>query len=332
MLPVIIAESQQFLAGNNPYGADYANVTGGPVYYLPLQWLFYAPLVALNLDPRLLNVAALAGTVTLFLGLIRGSERRMLYAGMLAGILAARPSIEMLTQGHVWPLWFLCTAFCTSVARGRPIAAAVLLGILLAASQTMLLVLALWAAHMMRSAGPVRAILLVAACTAVYLAVILPFAGLSPQFFLDLYLNLPQQAGIYSDVTGENPVTQVSLMNLLANLDLSAARGPLQVAAGLVGLAAMFRKDGGEAWYFLCVCGLSYVAAISLNMQVWNCARAEPAHQFTLLSDFRSPAPQVERTGSPGVQAGHSSGIPSHEHPSCHHPHPDPAGRRLWLA
>jgi hypothetical protein len=270
MLPVIIEQSTQFLSGNDPYNHDYSAVTTGPVYYLPLQWLFYMPLIAAGLDPRLLNIVALLGTIALFLRAARDLEQRALCYGLIAGMVASRPSIEMLVQGHVWPMWFLSTAYCASVASRRPLVASLLLGVLLAASQTMLLLLALAAAHAANAVGIRRAVLQTAISLAVYLAVVLPFAGLSFQFFLDHYLFLPQAAGVYSDVTGHNPVTQVSLMNLLAFLGLPGVRGALQVAAGLAGLVAIARRSQAESWYFLSVCGLSYLAAISLNMQVWK--------------------------------------------------------------
>ncbi len=270
MLPVIIAEARYFLSGVSPYGQDYSAVTDGPVYYLPLQWLFYMPLVALRLDPRLLNILCLAGTVALFLVALRHSPRPTLCAGLMVGMLASRPVVEMLVQGHHWPMWLLCAAYATAITRDRPVVASLLLGALLAASQTMLLLLALAAAHQANALGLRRAVLLSGLSVLVFLTIVLPITGFSMRFFIDHYILLPEAAGVYSDRVTNNPTSQVSLTNLLVSLGLGKARPLVQVTVGLAGMLAVSLRGRNQPAYFLSVAGICYIAAISLNMQVWK--------------------------------------------------------------
>jgi hypothetical protein len=270
MLPVIMKQAEFFLSNLSPYGQSYSAVTDGPVYYLPLQWLFYTPLVAFRVDPRFLNILCLGGTAALFLFAIRNAKSHGLYAGMLIGTLASKPSIEMLVQGHMWPIWFLCAAYCATIAARRWITAAAILGALLASSQTMILLFALAAVYQLKALGLLRAVLLSALSLSVYLIFMLPFSGLSAGFFLDHYVYLPMTAGLYSEIVSNNPLLQLSLADLVANSGIWGSRPWLQVMVGLGGMIALGFKAETGITDFLKICGICYLAAISLNIQVWR--------------------------------------------------------------
>ena len=271
MLPVSAWADRVFLHGQNPYFEDYTAVTPGPFYYLPLQWLIYLPFVALHLDLRLLNLAALAGTVALYLSIWREVPRRWSGLAVLLALIAARPSVEMVYQGEVWPLWFLISAFVVALFRGRLWAAAVLLGLLLACNQTTLVLAALLGVWQLRSGGDWRRTLgLGAVAFAVYAAVVFPFARGIVAFIDQNYIALPHLAGIMSEQRFHNSITEVSLVNVLTRTHLIGLRAALQLAVGIAGMALLALRPRTSPAVFLAICALTYLVAIGLNVQVWK--------------------------------------------------------------
>jgi hypothetical protein len=270
MLPVIKWADEQFLIGNNPYFEDYTHVTIGPFYYLPVQWLFYLPLVAAGMDQRVLNVAAVLAVIGLYFLVFGKSRDRIAYLGILVGIAASRPGTEMVFQGHVWPFWLLLSVYAGLVLHGRHMAAAVVLGVLLATSQTMLLVLALSAAYYLRELGLRRAVMIGLVNLIVYLAIVVPFTRWGIDFFVQNYYALPKLAGEYSERTFQNAVTQISLLNLTTTLGVKELRAPLQLAAVLAGMALLLWRRIPGPRYFLVISGLCFLWAIGLNVQVWK--------------------------------------------------------------
>ncbi|MDE2582196.1 MAG: DUF2029 domain-containing protein [Rhodospirillales bacterium] len=270
MLPVIAWADRVFLHGLNPYFEDYTSVTPGPFYYLPLQWLIYLPFVALHLDLRLLNLAAVFGTIGLYLMLWRDSPRPWSGFAVLLAVIASRPSTEMVYQGEVWPLWFMVSAFAVAYYRQRWWLAAVMLGLLLACNQTTLVLAALLAVWQLRSGAPWRKTIGLGAVTAaVYVAITFPFARGVVAFIDQNYIVLPHLAGIMSEQKFHNSITEVSVVNVLTRLHLMSLRGLLQLAAGIAGMAVLaLRRTTPRA--FLAVCALTYLVAIGLNVQVWK--------------------------------------------------------------
>ena len=271
MLPVTVSADKVFLHGLNPYFEDYTSVTPGPFFYLPLQWLIYLPFVALHLDLRLLNEIAMLGTLGIFLLLWREILFPWTGFAVLLGLIASRPSTEMLYQGEVWPLWCMISVFAFLVHRRRLRMAALVLGLLLACSQISLAIAALFGAYQLRSAPSWRELFLLAAiAAAVYLAFVLPFVHGLVSFIMEYYVVLPRLAGIMNEHSFHNSITQVSLVNVLTRARLPELRAWLQVAAGLTGMAVLVLRRRTTPAQFLTVCGLTYLWAISLNVQVWK--------------------------------------------------------------
>ena len=270
MLPVSVWADRSFLHGMNPYFGDHTAVTPWPFFYLPLQWLIYLPLVVLHLDVRWINFVSIVGTIWLLTRLWRDLMRPWTAFALLLALVAARPSTEMLYQGEVWPLWFLISAFIVAFLRGRVWLAGVLVGLLLAYSQTALVIAALIAVHQLRSGGPWRVTLTAGAVALlVYLAFIFPFAHGMVAFIDTNYIVLPHLAGIISERVRHNATTQVSLTNLLTRLSASRWRASLQLMAGLGGMLVLALRPTSPRG-FLIVCGITYLVAIGLNMQVWK--------------------------------------------------------------
>ncbi len=270
MLPVSVWADQVFLQGHNPYFSDYTSVTPGPFYYLPVQWLIYLPFVAMHLDVRLLNFASLLGMIGLLALLWRDLPRPWTGFALLLAIIACRPSTEMVYQGEVWPLWFLVSAFVVAYYRERMVVAAVLLGLLLACNQTTLVLAALLGVHQLRTGRWRETLLLGAIVLAVYAAIVVPFARGVVAFIDQNYITLPHLAGIMSERTYRNAITQVSLVNVLTRLGLIGLRAKLQVLAGLAGMASVAAWRGMTKAQFLAICGLVYLVTVGLNTQVWK--------------------------------------------------------------
>ncbi|OYV48506.1 MAG: hypothetical protein B7X10_02965 [Burkholderiales bacterium 21-58-4] len=57
---------------------------------------------------------------------------------------------------------------------------------------------------------------------------------------------------------------------MLTRARLPELRAWLQVAAGVTGMAVLVLRRRTTPAQFLTVCGLTYLWAISLNMQVWK--------------------------------------------------------------
>ena len=270
MLPVSVWADQVFLQGHNPYFSDYTSVTPGPFYYLPVQWLIYLPFVVLHLDVRLLNFASLLGMIGLLALLWRDLPRPWTGFALLLAIIACRPSTEMVYQGEVWPLWLMVSAFVVAYYRERMVVAAVLLGLLLACNQTTLVLAALLGVHQLRTGRWRETVLLGAIVLAVYAAIVVPFARGVVAFIDQNYIALPHLAGIMSERTYHNAITQVSLINVLTRLGLIGLRAKLQLLAGLAGMASVAAWRGMTKAQFLAICGLVYLVTVGLNTQVWK--------------------------------------------------------------
>jgi hypothetical protein len=270
MLPVIRWADLQLLAGHNPYHEDYSAVTIGPFYYLPVQWLIYLPFVWAGIDQRWLNFFSILGLCVVAWTVFGRSPRRTLYAGFLVGLIGSRPSMEMIVQGQVWPVWCLLGMFACMVLRGLQQWAAILVGVLLATNQTFLLVWGLWLVHTFAAFGPRRTLTLFAISLLVFAIIVLPFTSLSLDFFMQNYIVLPRLAGENSEKFNHNSTTQLSLLNVITTIGAAKLRLPLQALSGIAGIWAIVRRRPADPPGFLAICGLAYLFAVSLNVQVWK--------------------------------------------------------------
>lgn len=270
MLPVCVWANHILLQHANPYLADHRSVTPWPFFYLPLQWLIYMPLVLLHADVRWLNLASVIGTLALLFWNRRNLANPWLALTLMLVFIVSRPSTEMLYQGEVWPFWFIVSAFSVLLLRGNPARAALALGCLLGVSQTAIHIAGLTAVWRLRSAGKwYRTLLMGALAAGVYFISIIPFAHDIVAFIRNEYVVLPHLAGRLVQRVRDNRDTEVSLVNLLLHLGLIRWRMAIQLTVVLSTAAVLaVRRAGTRA--FLYLTGVSYLAAISLNMQVWK--------------------------------------------------------------
>ena len=270
MLPVCVWANHILLQHGNPYLADHRAVTPWPFFYLPLQWLIYMPLVLLHADVRWLNFASIIGTLALLFWNRRNLASPWLAFTLMLVFIASRPSTEMLYQGEVWPFWFIVSAFSVLLLRGNPARAALALGCLLGISQTAIHVAGLTAVWRLRSAGKwYRTMLMGALAAGIYFISIIPFAHGVVEFIRNEYVVLPHLAGKLVQRVRDNGNTEVSLVNLLLHLGLIRWRMAMQLTV-VLGTAAVLAVRRAGTRTFLYLTGVSYLAAISLNMQVWK--------------------------------------------------------------
>ncbi len=262
LLPIIVAAGRNFLAGVDPYNADYSQVTRNPFFYLPLQWLPFVPAAGFGFDPRAITVTLFL----LFVGVIRTSASscaRYAPAMLFVSLFVAAPFGHAMARTYMFPAWVLLTAFTYALVVGQDIAAAVLLGCLLATRQTFfadaaaLLIGIVWQM-------PIGRVLLLAAVTAATAATVLaPFLVWDPFLLGRVFLQGPAQA-----LAGNqgNPIAtgQVGLAPLLAGFGLSVPSNLLQgmgILMALAGVAA--RRPIGRVPLALSVASVDLLTALS---------------------------------------------------------------------
>lgn len=265
MLPVIEAGCGKLLAGENPYLAAYPGITSVPLMYLPGLLLPYCAPVAVGLDLRVLNVILLLATVgyaAWALDFRRHPERLSL--GLLP-LLFSPPAGQMMVHGHVWLYWLLVLVFVHALATRHFLAAALLLGLMLATRQ-MSLFLAIPAAAYMATRLRLPALLGYGAISiAIYFAVMAPVMLTTPDWIELFYLSATR-VGEQSHLVYGNPMNQVSLSGLLTQMGLAGVLPFLQVAVLLLAAAAFWVWRRSLAFHqALILLGVAYVLVIGLN-------------------------------------------------------------------
>jgi hypothetical protein len=265
MLPIIGAGCELLLQLKNPYLATFPGIASEPLYYLPGLILPYCTSVAVGLDMRIVNVAlilAIVAYASLIFDLWRHPERLSL--GLLPLLLLPQTT-QMMIHGHVWLYWLLVVAFVHALSTGRLVAAALLLGLLLATRQ-MALFLAIPAAVYM--AGQLRpaALLRYAAITlSTYVVVMAPVMVTMPGWVDHFYLGL-SGVGIRLHLSYGNPMNQVSLSGLLTDTGLAGLLRPLQAATILLVAVVLWVWRRRLAFdQVVVLLGVGYVIAIGFN-------------------------------------------------------------------
>ena len=270
MLPYIEHASRAWRAGRNPYEVEFSAIGPNPFYYLPFLWWPYSIADALSFDPRWINLAAVAVICLPVLRSVVADPSRRVALGLLAIVLASRPSLDMLVQGHVWPFWALVALLAQAMAAGRHLLAALVVGCLLSLHQTMPLLAVFAAICWFRDTGPWRLAVCVGCALAVPAVVLwLPFGSPWESVRL-LFAELPARSVALAMTTNRNPFRQVSILALLANLGWLDARLWLQILSCLAGALALLRWRGPPVLGFCIIGGVTYCLTMSLNGQVFH--------------------------------------------------------------
>lgn len=265
MLPVIEAGCGKLLNGENPHLAEYPGITSVALIYLPGLLLPYCGPVALGLDVRILNVALLAAIIAYAAWAFDFRNRPERLSLGLLPLLLSPVAAQMMVHGHVWSYWLLVVIFVHTLATRRYLAAAVVLGLMLATRQ-MAVFLAIPAAIYMSTRLGVPALLRYGAISiATFLVVMAPVMLTVPDWVYFFFLSTTQ-IGEQSHLTYGNPMNQVSLSGLLTDSGMAGLLRPLQAGLLLLAGAAFWlwrRRLGFEQALFLL--GVTYVLVIGLN-------------------------------------------------------------------
>lgn len=153
MLVIIEHAIAQFLTHGNPYAIHHVP-WDAPLSYGPVLWLPFVLPHVLRVDPRILTlVAQLVVPASLILAAAaRAGRRDLLRAAALAGLgaaLALNPDIlRFHAIGHTQIYWPLLLIFAATFAGGRWTAAAICLGLLVAARTTMVALVPVFFLHL----------------------------------------------------------------------------------------------------------------------------------------------------------------------------------------
>ncbi len=153
MLVIVQHAIDRFLAGGHPYAVHHVP-WDAPLSYGPVLWTPFIVPHTLRVDYRVLTLAAqLTVPVAAWFAAARragqGSWLRAAGLAALGAVLALHPDVHrFLAIGHTQIYWPLLLIFALLVAGGRWIAAAVCLGLLVAARSTMVAIVPVFAIHL----------------------------------------------------------------------------------------------------------------------------------------------------------------------------------------
>jgi hypothetical protein len=153
MLVIVQHAIDRFLAGGHPY-AVHKVPWDAPLSYGPVLWIPFIVPHVLRVDYRILTLAAqLAVPAAAWIAAAsragRGSWVHAAGLAALGTVLALQPDVHrFFPTGHTQIYWPLLLIFTALVAAQRTIAAAVCLGLLVAARSTMVAVVPIFAIHL----------------------------------------------------------------------------------------------------------------------------------------------------------------------------------------
>lgn len=184
MLVIIEHAITQLLAGGNPY-AIHQVPWDAPLSYGPVLWLPFVVPHVLRVDLRILTLAAQLTVPALVLFQAswragRGDAGRAIVLGALGVALAFNPDIMRFHAiGQTQVYWPLLLVFCGLLAGERWTAAAVCLGLLVAARTTMVAIVPVFLIHLavIRQLSRRRIVVLALACALPFL----PFVLVDPR-------------------------------------------------------------------------------------------------------------------------------------------------------
>jgi uncharacterized membrane protein len=266
MLPLIQAACRNLLSGQSPYRLYEFHEWPLPLTYLPGTWLAYLPAVVLNLDLRLINVAASAGAVA-----ILWTAARRVSAAPLVGVLFLLPQVVVFElYAEVAVFWLVLAGFLSCLVRERYVLAAACYGLALATSPLALIFVPLLFAFLSRRLTVRQLAGTVTLTVGVTTILVLPFLLWSPNAFLYgtvTWFNDPDIAGA-GGWLDRNQLYQVGLAGWFWLFDLVDWLRPIQV--GLLSLATVGVLVRGRTRAGLLLAMLwAYVGFLFFNLIIW---------------------------------------------------------------
>src|SRR3954471_2284826 len=94
LLPITKAAIHNALHGRNPYLADYTSITTGPFFYLPPEWISYAPFEIAGINLRWINLFCWLGIIVIFERSAMKAVDRSLARAAFYPVMAAFPVFQ----------------------------------------------------------------------------------------------------------------------------------------------------------------------------------------------------------------------------------------------
>lgn len=266
LLPITKAAIRYAFQGIDPYRADYTNVTPNPFFYLPGEWITYAPFELLRINLCWINFGCWLAIIGLFEGAIFQPTNRAIARTFFYPVIAAFPVIQAMAT-EVPPMWLGLTVFMLVLLRGRQKLAAFTLGALVVTSQLMLAVAMLSGAYFLRTLPPRRFLACVAIAAAVMFVVLAPFVLFSSHFLRTVFIDRPRIATETWEAA-RNAYNSVGLNNLLVLLHLQPVRPYVQIAVLVAGAILLIVQPPRSTAEFLYISGVFFLCAVALNGQI----------------------------------------------------------------
>jgi uncharacterized membrane protein len=226
--------------------------------YWPGTWLPYVPFVAVGVDMRFLNLAALVLLTMIFAQVIGKRDKADVALSLTIYPFLLSPSVmQHILLGHLWMYWLAACITILLVVKGRNIAAALVFGFCLASRPTALFFAAPLIAYVWANQGPKKAIMSTLIATAITAAFNLPFALIYGDAFWQ---------NSYGKLVGfGQQLTHFSLAGYLNDFGLKPLAMPIQVAVLLGSMAIVFLKRKISAERLIMLAGATYIWMILFN-------------------------------------------------------------------
>lgn len=265
MLPFIGHAIDVFVAGGDPYAADFSNITPNPFFYPPVQWLIFLPLKVAGLDIRILNLVCAAGLILLVE--TQEPRRRVALRAGVYPILLSPLAFPMMHSGQVWPYWLTMAIFGLLVVRRRWMPAALVVAIAVGMRQTALVPAAAVFTVMLMRERPRTSVQTVAAGIAVLAAVFVPLVVWSDRAISMVFVEGPRLAQTLAHCVG-NPLDQIALSNWLGWLGLERWDTGVEMALALAAVALTIMAARRGTGRMLAMAGVGYASTVAANPYV----------------------------------------------------------------
>lgn len=269
MLTIIQAAGAHFLNGSSPYGEVFPGASTFPFVYLPGTWFPYLPLIALDLDPRILNIAGLLILAILAEATAQkaGNKTETLSVAVYP-ILMSPMMAQALVYGQIWPYWIMAALMGYLLLCRRLVPAALVLGLMLATRQWAVFFAWPLAAYFAGRLPLKEFIKLALVITAGFLLLMLPMFIFDPNLFQVAFVDVAKSApGAFLN---EKVTSQVGLVALMSTVGVTSAPILLMGLVAIISGVIAYRSRHASPEWFLYFMGMAYLILVTCNFQVFR--------------------------------------------------------------
>lgn len=274
MLPIIKAACNHVLQGGMPYGVVFPEASVFPFVYLPGSWLPYLPFVALDLDPRVLNLIAYAAIVLVAeIAVLRcgGDSERL--AILFYPLLMSPVMAQAIVYGHVWSYWMMAVVLGYLLIRFRLYWSAFVIGLMLATRQWAVFIALPVVIYYFFNVPPKRFIGLAGVVCLGFSTLLLPSVLYDENFVQAAFLDVFASAKVAAQgvVTGaqDKMALQVSAVALFKALQVINHKMLFLMMVAAVAFTS-FRSRTLPDNQFVFFLGLVYILLVTVNFQVFR--------------------------------------------------------------